>query len=55
MKENGKMINKMEMAKKYGLMEQYIKESMLMEKRMEKGNFIGLMVQFIKEILPIII
>jgi len=55
MKENGKMINKMEMAKKYGLMEHYMKGSMLMGKRMEKGNFVGLMVQLMKEILQIII
>ena len=45
----------MEVVKKYGLMDHYMKESMLMEKRMEKGNFVGLMGLFMKEILPMII
>ena len=46
---NGKMINKMEMEKKNGQMEQGIKVNMLEEKNMERVNFFGQMDLYMKE------
>ena len=40
MKENIKMIKKMDMVFFIGLMEEYIKDIGRMENRMEKGNFL---------------
>ena len=55
MKVNGVMINRKEMAKNFGLMEQYMKDNIKMGKKMDKGNFPGRMGLFILENLRIII
>ena len=55
MKENGKMISKMGMGKKFGLMEHHMKDNIKMEKKVAKGNLNGQMVPLMKEILKIII
>ena len=41
MKENGKMINKKEKEKKYGLMEQFMKGNFMKGQKMVKGNLHG--------------
>ena len=41
MKENGKMINKKEKGKKYGLMVQFMKDNFITELKMEKGSLLG--------------
>ena len=51
-KENGKMINKMALARRSGIMEQrHMKDILLMERNMEKVNFHGVMALTMKEIL----
>ena len=51
MRENGKMINKMEKEKSNGLMVVGMRGTIKMEKKMEEENSIGLMVIIMKEIL----
>lgn len=49
MKETGYRINKMDMAKRFGLMEQSIKDSIKVEKNMEKVFLCGVMIALMKE------
>lgn len=52
MKVIGRMINKMALVKRSGIMEQRLmKESLLMEKRMARVNSLGAMVHTMKETL----
>ena len=54
-KDIGKMINKMDMVKKFGLMVVYMKENIKMEKKMVQGNLNGVMEVYMKENFLIII
>lgn len=52
MKEGGKTINSMDMAKKFGIMEQKpILVCSMREKRMERASLCGMMEVFTREIL----
>ena len=55
MLENGKMINKMGMGGKHGLMVRDMKDNIKMVKKVDMENFTGQMGQFMKVILKIII
>ena len=50
-KEDGLMINRMDLAYKFGQTVQYIKDNILMVKKKAMENFYGLMDLAIKEIL----
>ena len=54
MKEIGKMINKMVMVQKHGMMALDIQVILLMEKKKEKGNIYGQMALLMKENLKIV-
>ena len=51
MKDFGKMINRKEKEKKFGLMEIHMKGNILVEISKEKENLYGVMDLFMKEIL----
>ena len=50
MKVSSKIIGKMVLAKKHGLMEQSMKEVMIMELNMEQADFNGQMDRFMKAV-----